>query len=89
MTMAANLEQMAASDAHELSIMDGSGDSKITWTAGDEIAIENARRSFAYFQEQGYTAFRVDGPDGGIGEPMTEFDPSAEQVVFIPPMQAG
>jgi hypothetical protein len=91
MTMLA-LDPPSASDPshdHEIAVLDSSGDSKITWSLNDEIAIENARRSFDYFREQGYTAFRVDGDEGGLGGLMNEFDPTAEQVVFVPPMVAG
>lgn len=88
MTMS-TVEAAPVPKVHEMAVMGKEGDTKITWSHDNEHEVENARRSFDYFREQGFTAFRADGPDGGVGETMHEFDPNAEQVVFIPPMQAG
>lgn len=78
-----------SSKRHEMAVMGKEGDTKIVWSHDNTHEVENARRSFTYFQEQGFTAFRIEGDDGGQGAQMHDFDPTAEMVVFIPGMQAG
>ncbi len=78
-----------APKVHEMAVMGKEGDTKITWSHDNEHEVANAQRSFDYLREQGFTAFRADGADGGVGETLHTFDPTVEQVVFIPPMQAG
>lgn len=44
-----------------LTILDGSGDTTITWDHDDDAAREEARRTVADLKEKGYAFFLVDG----------------------------
>jgi hypothetical protein len=78
-----------------LRILNGSGDTSVSWDAehlasGDaeaEAAVREAERLFAAARAAGAVAFRVTP-----GEPATrihEFDPTAREVLVIPAMVGG
>lgn len=72
----------------ELATMDGSGDTKVFWTAGVAAEVENARRTFNTLREKGYAAYKLIG-DGTKGEQLLAFDPAAEKIILAPAMQGG
>ncbi len=67
-----------------------SGDDRLTWDRRDFSAIQEARRTFVDLVKKGFKPFRV-GLDGKkTNAVMQEFDPVAQQVLFIPmPVVAG
>lgn len=80
---------MTATAVSELRIMDKSGDTRVTWTVGNEIEESIARSSFDAFHEKGYLAYRLDTAARGRGTQMREFDPSAGTIIMAPPLAGG
>lgn len=72
----------------EIAVMDGTGDTKITWNTDVAIEVENARSQFNALRGKGYAAYRVRG-DGEPGEIMNHFDPHAGMMIMHPAMQGG
>lgn len=76
-------------------VMDHTGDTKYIWSRNnpDEVAI--AKQTFESFTKprdqggKGYAAFHVTGTAGDKGEQMRVFDPTAERVIFVPPLAGG
>jgi predicted deacetylase len=65
------------------------GDDRLTWDKRFIDQIKEARDKFYELVAKGYRAFslKVDGTKKE--ELMTQFDPSVEEVLFVPPQQAG
>jgi hypothetical protein len=72
----------------EMAVLCREGDTKILWDPEVQVEVDYARTSFEHFVSIGYAPFRMNG-DGSTGERMREFDPSAVQIVFVPPLQGG
>lgn len=70
-------------------VMDRTGDTRITWDASNADEVEMARKQFDGYRAKGYLAFKVNPADATKGEQMREFDPSAQKVIFAPPMRGG
>ena len=73
----------------EMSIIDGSGDTKLIWDSEKPAEVENARQTFSNLKGQGYVPFAVTGKEGVKGERMVEFDSEAERMIMVPPMVGG
>lgn len=71
-----------------MAVMGSGGDIKKIWNKSNEDEVEDARRTFYDMRRKGYLAFRAN-KDGGRGEQIREFDPDAEQMIMVPPMQGG
>lgn len=76
---------------HAFAVLDQTGDTKTMWDPTSEDEIENARLQFERLvSTKRYSAFCVDAKDPNKkGKRMTEFDPDAGRVIFVPPMQGG
>lgn len=72
-----------------LAILDRTGDTKLIWDRGNEAEVANARRTFDDLRGKRFLAYRVTGKKGAPGEQITEFDPVAERIILVPPMQGG
>lgn len=72
-----------------MAIMGKAGDSKYMWDPRNTEETEIAGETFAAYRRRGYLAFKVEGKDGDRGEQMTEFDPAAGRIIFVPPMAGG
>lgn len=72
----------------ELSVLDGSGDTRLRWNPKDKDEVQAARDKFDEFRKKGYAAFRVNAT-GTKGEQIDKFDPRAERVILMPPMVGG
>lgn len=59
------------------------GDKRLVWNRLNMGDISEAHRMFDRFNGEGLQAYRVGG-DGKAGERMTKFDPTAEEVIFLP-----
>lgn len=60
------------------------GDERLTWDAKDWFQIKAAKELFVKLIKKGLKPFRV-GTDGkATSEAMSEFDPHAEEVIFLP-----
>ncbi len=72
-----------------MAIMGKVGDSKYMWSPHNREECEIAENVFNEYRRRGYLAFQVVGKDGDKGEQMTEFDPNAGRIIFVPPMAGG
>jgi hypothetical protein len=72
-----------------MAVMGKEGDTKIIWDRGSEAEVANARRSFDDLRKKGYAAYSVKGKDGAKDGLVREFDPAAERLIFVPPVQGG
>ncbi len=60
------------------------GDERLVWNSGVFADIKEAKRTFIELVKKGLKPFRV-GTDGkASAEAMSEFDPLAEEVIFMP-----
>jgi hypothetical protein len=73
----------------EMAIMGKEGDTKHIWSKTNRDETDAARVLFDSLTKKGHTAFRVTGKEGEKGEQMRTFDPEAERIIFVPPVQAG
>ncbi len=65
------------------------GDKKTIWDRTNPVEVEVAKAEYDLFKKKGYMAYRVEGKDGRKGTVMDGFEPSAERIIFAPPMQGG
>lgn len=68
-------------------VMDRSGHSTIDFAANADALREAQAKFDELVKGQKYAAARRTGP--GTSELIRKFDPGAEEILFIPPMQAG
>jgi hypothetical protein len=73
----------------ELAILDQTGDTKVMWSKDNPDEVDAAEAQFKTLTRKGYTAYRATGKDGKKGEQIREFDPDAERIILVPPVQAG
>lgn len=64
------------------------GDIKKAWDPTDAEAIAQAQVEFNDLLKAGFKAYRMLSDDSA-GEPLTQFDPTAGRVLFVPAMQGG
>lgn len=67
------------------------GDKRVVWDSQDYDEIDDAQEMFNDLIEKGMVPYRVDPKGKRTPEPMVEFDPLAEEIIFAPiaAMQAG
>jgi hypothetical protein len=65
------------------------GDTKIVWSADnpDEVAI--AKTAFDAARKKGMLAYKAEGRKGERGSQIREFDPDAERIILVKPLQGG
>ena len=69
-------------------IMDETGDTRHLFDAQDPKALAGAERRFRELTGRGFRAVAL-GKDGAHGRLMRDFDPTAEQTLFIPQLHGG
>jgi hypothetical protein len=74
--------------AHEMRIMDGSGDTKLICDTNKKVEVDVARDTFNRLTKKGYKAFKV-AKKGEPGEAITEFDPGLEKIILAAPISGG
>ena len=74
---------------HEIAIMDGTGDTKVTWDARNADECEQARKTFNDLRKKGFLAFKVTAKDGSKGEQVTEFNPNEAMYILVPQLVGG
>jgi hypothetical protein len=72
----------------EIAVMDGTGDTKITWDTEKAVEVDNARAQFEALKKKGYAAYRA-GRNGEPGEVMNHFDPHAGAMIMAPALVGG
>lgn len=70
-----------------MSVLDSTGDTKITWDAKDHQSVMDAESMFKCLTGKGYRAFSV--KDGGAGSPIKKFDADAQSIVMLRPLAGG
>jgi hypothetical protein len=68
-------------------VMDTSGDTRHQFDPDDPSAVAEAERRFAKLTEAGFIAAKRAGI--GTSELIREFDPTAQETVFIPRLRGG
>lgn len=73
------------------SIMNPNGDDRLTWIRDNLTSIQAAKRAFVDFVKKGLKPYKVNTDGIVTAEVMDEFDPEAEEVIFMPgrPILAG
>ena len=64
------------------------GDTNISWDSENPTEVETAKGVFAMYKEKGYAPFRIISR-GRKGSQIKEFDPLAEEILFVPPIAGG
>jgi hypothetical protein len=72
---------------HTQIIMDRSGDTRHQFDPNDGRAVAEAERRFAELTKSGFVAAKRTGR--GTAELIRQFDPTAEETVFIPRLVGG
>jgi hypothetical protein len=77
---------LTAGTMHELNQQ---GDTKIVWDSDkpDEVAI--AKAAFDAAKKKGMLAYSAEGKKGERGTQIREFDPDAERIILVKPLQGG
>jgi hypothetical protein len=73
---------------HEMSIMGSGGDTKCRWNPDNPESVAIAQETYTNYRGQGFLAFAMN-EDGTTGDQLNEFDPSHENILFVPPMRGG
>ena len=59
------------------------GDERLIWDSGNLSDIQGAKKLFVDLIEKGLTPYRVGTNGKATSEEMVEFDPAAEEVIFL------
>jgi hypothetical protein len=75
----------------ELAILNGEGDTKLTWDANNEDEVDAAREMFDDLIAKGFQAFEVsdEKEKGGKGKMIKKFDPKAQRIIMSPRIGGG
>lgn len=71
-----------------IAVLGSTGDTKSIWDKNQADEVQAARDQFDKLKKKGYLAFQVN-KDGTKGDQMRTFDPDAERMIMVPPMQGG
>ena len=67
--------------------MDHTGDTRYDVNPKDALSVKQAMERFDQLIAEGFTAAKKTGP--GTSEVTREYDPTAEETIFIPRLQGG
>lgn len=70
-----------------LRILNHEGDRTFIWDLDNQDSVKDVKEKFDTIIKEGYTAFRIDGPD--TGELIRKFDPEAKEIITTAPMVGG
>lgn len=74
--------------AHELVVLDATGDVRHMWDAERPNEVDIARQVFDDGRAKGMVAYRVT-EGGDRGEVMNTFDPTAQKIIMAPALRGG
>lgn len=60
------------------------GDQRVTWDSASLAEINAAKKLFLELVQKGLTPYKVGSDGKKSSEIMTEFDPHAEEIIFVP-----
>lgn len=63
------------------------GDKRLEWDPENEHSIVLAKDMFEKALKEGKRAYRI--TNGRKGQPITEFDPNAKEILLVPPVAGG
>jgi len=69
-------------------ILDSSGDTKVLWEVDDDEALARAASLFDELSSEGKLAFERKGSQTETSR-IREFDPDAEEIIWVRPIQGG
>jgi len=72
----------------EMAVLDRTGDTKTTWDRNNADEVSFARKQFDDFKKKGFAAFSVT-KKGDKDEQISDFDPAAERIIFVPQIKGG
>lgn len=64
-------------------IMNENGDDRLVWDSSSMAELREAKKAFVELVKQGMTPYRVGVNGEATSEVMREFDPKAEEVIFM------
>jgi len=67
--------------------MSAEGDTQLCWNQADLASLERARLWVERAFREGRGVFRVD--EGGVGQRLHTFEPTAREIVVIPQIKGG
>lgn len=76
----------------ELEVLDVTGHTTTKWDTANQAEMKVVQRIFSDLTKKGYKAFSIKkgAVDNVIeSEPRRSFDPEAEKMLMVPPIQAG
>jgi hypothetical protein len=82
------LQMDTATPKHVMAILDGTGDTRVTWDHHNADETAAAKSQFDTLRKKGFLAYTVD-KKGEKREMITEFDPHAEKIILSPPLAGG
>ncbi len=76
---------------HELEVLDTTGHTTRKWDTANKAEMKIVQRLFSDLTTKGYKAFSINkgAGDNVTSEPRRTFDPEAEKMLLVPPIQAG
>ena len=69
-------------------MLNHTGHETLTWDEADVSSVENALKEYAALRETGFVPFKKE-PGKADVERLDEFDPGAEEIVWLRPLQGG
>lgn len=77
--------------AHLMSVLDKSGDTKISWDSDKSDEVSAAKLVFDDLRKKGYFAFAVDmsGESERKGKQIKKFDPELSHIILVPQFVNG
>lgn len=72
-----------------MSAINRTGDARISWEPDNPQEVDVARAAFDSFVKKGCAMFRVRGDDWRKSDKIAAFDPKAERIIAVPPIQGG
>jgi hypothetical protein len=72
----------------EMMELDRTGDTRIQFDKSNAVEVSAAEKRFKELKGKGYAAFGVN-KKGDKGVLMSDFDPAAERILFVPPLVGG
>ena len=70
-------------------ILDHTGDTRLQWSIDDRASVAKAIRLFGDQRRRGVAFARTCGQPASAARIITEFDPSAEEIIFTRPVAGG